>query len=307
MQFQTDWDKMKRKEVDAVKKKMWLFVALCLCALLGLEIYRSNYCLTAEYYEVESDKIDAPIRIVHLSDLHNAVFGENNEDLLTLIREQQPDLILFTGDLVTGWDKETHVAMDLIEKLVEIAPLYVSEGNHERQHQSNFGSDVLAMMEYRGAKVMEYTYEDVTVKGQNLRIGGISGYCLPAIYLRTGEARLNDCEFLWEYQDTNRCTILLSHMPVGWIWNGGLDYWDCDFVFSGHAHGGQMVIPFVGGVYAPDMGLFPGVLKGIFSSGNGEKILILSSGLGNSVALPRLNNPPQILVIDVHPAADSMK
>lgn len=285
-----------------MKKKLWILAAvLCLCALLGWEFYRSNYRLTTRYYEAESDKINAPIRIVHLSDLHNAQFGENNEDLLALVRQQQPDLILFTGDLVTGRVKETHVAMDLVKNLAQIAPIYVSAGNHEQQHQSNFGSDVLAMLEHRGAGVMEYTYEDVTVKGQKLRIGGISGYCLPAVYLRTGEARRDDCDFLLEYQDTDRCTILMSHMPVGWMWNGGLDYWDCDFVFSGHAHGGQMVLPFAGGIYAPDMGLFPGTLEGTFSSADGTKMLILSTGLGNSVVLPRINNPPQIVVMDILP------
>ena len=285
-----------------MKKKIWILIAvLCLCALLGWEIYRSNYCLMVKHYEVESAKTDAPIRIVHLSDLHNAEFGENNEDLLNLVREQEPDLILFTGDLVTGGEKETKVAMDLVKSLAKIAPLYVSAGNHERQHQSNFGSDVLAMLESRGAKVMEYTFEDVTVKGQDLRIGGISGYCLPAVYLSTGEARWDDCEFLWEYQNTDRCTILMSHMGVGWMWNGGLDYWDCDLVFSGHAHGGQIVLPFVGGIYAPDMGLFPGMLEGVFPSSDGERTLVLSTGLGSSVKLPRLNNPPQIVVVDLLP------
>lgn len=285
-----------------MKKKIWILVmVLCLCALSGWEVYRSNYRLTTRYYEVESAKIDTPVRVVHLSDLHNAEFGKNNEALLTLVREQEPDLILFTGDLVTGDEKETKVTMDLVKNLAQIAPLYVSVGNHEQEYQRNFGSDVLAMLEYRGAKVMEYTYEDVTIKGQDLRIGGISGYCLPDIYLKIGEARWNDCVFLWEYQDTDRCTILMSHMPVGWIWNGGLDSWDCDFVFSGHAHGGQVVLPFFGGLGAPDMGFFPGSLEGLFPSADGEKMLILSTGLGSSAPLPRLNNPPQIVVVDILP------
>ncbi len=285
-----------------MKKKIWILVmVLCLCALSGWEVYRSNCRLTTRYYEVESAKIDTPVRIVHLSDLHNAEFGKNNEALLTLVREQEPDLILFTGDLVTGDEKETKVTMDLVKNLAQIAPLYVSVGNHEQEYQRNFGSDVLAMLEYRGAKVMEYTYEDVTIKGQDLRIGGISGYCLPDIYLKIGEARWNDCVFLWEYQDTDRCTILMSHMPVGWIGTGGLDSWDCDFVVSGHAHGGQVVLPFLGGLCAPDMGFFPGSLEGLFPSADGEKMLILSTGLGSSAPLPRLNNPPQIVVVDILP------
>ena len=86
-----------------MKKKMWILVmVLCLCALSGWELYRSNCRLTTRYYEVESAKIDTPVRVVHLSDLHNAEFGKNNEALLTLVREQEPDQILYAGDLVTG-------------------------------------------------------------------------------------------------------------------------------------------------------------------------------------------------------------
>ena len=255
-----------------------------------------------EQETVYSDKITEKLRIVHLSDLHNAQFGEGNRDLLEQVRLQEPDLILFTGDLVTGYIRETEVAMDLTEDLVKIAPVYVSVGNHEQQHQGNFGSDLTGMLEYRGAKVMEFSYEDVTVKGQNLRIGGISGYCVPEIYLWTGEARLNECEFLWDFQNTDRCKLLMAHMPVCWIRNDGISLWDADAVFTGHVHGGQFRIPGFGGVYAPDMGFFPGRMEGQYRSEDGTKTLIISRGLGNSLPIPRLNNPPQILVVDILPA-----
>lgn len=284
-----------------MKKRKWLLAVLCICVLLCLELYRSNCCLTVERETVYSDKITEPVRIVHLSDLHNAQFGEGNWDLLAQVSGQQPDLILFTGDLVTGHIKETDVAMNLVEKLTKIAPVYISIGNHERQHEDHFGSDLTGMFRSRGAKVMEFSYEDVTVKGQNLRIGGISGYCVPEIYLVTGEAKVPECEYLKEFQNTSRCTLLMAHIPVSWILNDAISYWDADVVFSGHAHGGQFRIPLLGGVCAPDMGLFPGRLEGQFPSGDGSKTLILSRGLGSSLPIPRLNNPPQILVVDLLP------
>ena len=285
-----------------MKKKIWIAL-LCLCALLGLELYRSNRTLQLEYEQVQVEKLIQPLRIVHLADLHNSEFGENNQDLIDLVASQQPDMILFTGDLVTGWEKDTAVAMDLTEELVKIAPVYVSIGNHEQQHENQFGSDLTGMLRYRGAKVMEFSYEDITLKEQNLRIGGISGYCVPEIYLRTGEAKIEECEFLRDFQDTERCTMLMAHMPACWILNDGISYWDADLVFSGHTHGGQFRLPGIGGVYGPDMGWFPGWLEGQYPSADGSKTMILSRGLGSSVQLPRLNNPPQVLVVDLVPAA----
>ena len=285
-----------------MKKKKWIVVLLCLCALMGLELYRSNRTLELEFEQVRVEKLTQPLRIVHLTDLHNSEFGNNNEKLISMVAVQQPDLILFTGDLVTGFKKDTAVAMNLVEELVKIAPVYVSVGNHEQQHENQFGSDLTGMLRYRGAKVMEFSYEDITLGGQELRIGGISGYCVPEIYLRTGEAKIEECEFLREFQDTDRCTLLMAHMPACWIRNDGISYWDADLVFSGHVHGGQFRIPWIGGVYGPDMGYFPGWLEGQHPSSDGSKTLILSRGLGNSLPVPRLNNAPQVLVVDLVPA-----
>ena len=284
-----------------MKKKIWIAALLCLCALLGFELYRSNRILQLEFEQVQVEKLTQPLRIVHLADLHNSEFGENNQNLIELVSSQRPDLILFTGDLVTGWEKDTVIAMNLTEELVKIAPVYVSIGNHEQLHENNFGSDLTGMLRYRGATVLEYAYDEVTVKEQTLRIGGISGYGVPEIYLKTGEAKIAECEFLRDFQNTDRCTLLLAHIPACWIRNNGIGYWDADLVFSGHTHGGQFRLPLLGGIYAPDMGFFPGWMEGQYPSSDGSKTLILSRGLGNSLPVSRLNNPPQVLVVDLIP------
>lgn len=284
-----------------MKRKTWLWLILLAAVLLGAEIIRSNYILKTEYLRFTSDALTQPLRVVHLSDLHNAVFGKENSDLLAAVAEQEPDLIFFTGDLVTGRAKKTDEAMNLVEALVDIAPVYISIGNHEQRHENRFGSDLTGMLEYRGAKVMEFEYEDVPIGGDTVRIGGLSGYCVPEKYLWTGEAKEAECAFLKEMADTELTTLLLCHFPVSWINNDAISYWDVEFVFSGHLHGGQWKLPLTGPVIAPDMGWFPERTDGVFDSGDGQKHLIVSRGLGNSLPLFRLNNPPQLLVVDIVP------
>ncbi len=290
---------MKRKKL----LWFWVWILFCLLLCLGAEIWHSNFRLTVRQYQVENPKITAPLRIVHLSDLHCQKFGEDNRDLISLVQDQQPDLILLTGDMVTGREKDTATALELIAQLRYIAPVYASLGNHERTYDSLHRADIAELYRQAGAVVLEYAYQDVEISGQALRIGGASGYCLPDIYLATGEAKTEECEFLKDFQSTDHCTLLMSHLPVSWIQNDAISYWDTDLVFSGHVHGGQIKLPLLGPVYAPDMGWFPGRLEGVFFSGNESKALILSTGLGSSLPIPRLNNPPQVVVVDILPKA----
>ena len=129
--------------------------------------------------QIPSDKIDTPIRILQLTDLHNSEFGEDNQELIDRIASQSPDLILLTGDLLNSGEPVTEIATNLISSLCEIAPVYLSLGNHEIEYQDNFGTDVTQLYQAAGAIVLEHQYRDITVKGQSLRIGGIYGYCLP--------------------------------------------------------------------------------------------------------------------------------
>lgn len=263
---------------------LWLILGFCI----------PKWSIKLTEYHITSYKLTVPLRIVQLSDLHNADLGDR---LPQLVAEQEPDLILFIGDLVDMDHGDRNHALATLRSLADIAPVYISMGNHDVVHEINYDIDLKAVYEATGAIVLDSVYEDITVKGQKIRIGGIYGYCLPDKYI---EAREPESAFLRDFQNTPNYTLLMTHMPVCWLINGSLEYWDVDCVLSGHTHGGQVVLPFVGGLYAPDQGWFPGECSGHFESDG--KHLIVTTGLGGTTPVPRFWNRPEVVVVDFLPS-----
>ncbi len=275
------------------RKPAGLILLVLFVVWLGVGFYVSRYSLLLTTYQIHSDQIKAPLRIVQLSDLHCTKHGQELSDL---VAAQEPDLIAFVGDLVNMDEQDISVAVDTLRNLTAIAPVYVSMGNHETAYESTFDVVLKDVFTETGATVLGSEYEDIEVNGQTIRIGGIYGYCLPEGYWETQET---ESRFLHQFQSTSHYTLLLAHMPVCWLINGSLEYWDVDCVLSGHAHGGQVVLPFVGGLYAPDQGWFPGDVQGHFERDG--KHLIVTSGLGGNTPVPRFYNRPEVVVIDLLP------
>ncbi len=282
-----------------MKKKIFSVFLVIVFLVLGILYYTSKYSLMVSHYTIESDEITKNIRIVQISDLHNSVFGKENQRLIDEVKNQNPDLIFITGDILNSNQEDTEIAYHVIEVLSQEYPVYFSYGNHEKDYEKKYQVDVKQLFQKAGAIVLEQDYVDTEVNGQNLRIGGIYGYCLPEKYSEGNEDRFIEKMYLSEYQDTDRYKILLCHMPVCWLINGSLDSWNVNAVFAGHAHGGQIIFPLIGGLYGPDMGFFPGRIEGVYDSEDGKKHAIVSRGLGSTEIVPRINNIPEIVVVDI--------
>ena len=276
-------------------KIVFVYILIFICCLIVSDLLASKYALSVSYYSLSDDRIER-IRIVQISDLHNSEFGKNNHRLIETIANQNPDLILITGDLLNSNEDNIETATCLIQNLTDIADVYVSMGNHEIEYRERTGLDIDSLYAEAGAIVLDETYIDTSINGQELRIGGVYGYCLPGKYHSKNVKHKQQCELLTEFQNTFRYKILLSHLPYAW-WNYrfGID-WDVDLVLCGHTHGGQVIVPLIGGLYDGETGWFQGEMSGWKYDGTN---IIVSRGLGSTEVIPRYNNIPEIVVINL--------
>lgn len=285
-----------------MKKKILCVVTLGIIIFIIYSLIlfeQSQNDLMVSYYNIQTDKLDEDIRIVQISDLHNSVFGEENELLIKEIIYQDPDIILVTGDLLNSDDENLEIAISLLKELVDICPVYVSLGNHEVDYIQNYDTDLVKLYGDTDAIVLDKEYIDININNSELRIGGIYGYCLPDNYYDSMQYSIEESKYLNDLQSTDRYIILMCHMPACWLLNNGLNEWNVDCVFAGHVHGGQIIFFNGSGLYAPDFGWFPGKLSGVFQSDDYSKSLILSRGLGSNEKIPRYNNVPEIVVADI--------
>lgn len=229
-------------------------------------------------------------RIAHLSDLHNTEFGKGNERLLRKLTKADPDVIVITGDILDANRTDTAVALAFAAKAVEIAPCYYVTGNHEGSIDAyeDFKKDLKAV----GVTILENEGRVLERGTAKIHLYGIDdpNVCHDGIW---GDPTAVTAQRLENLQiDPESYNILLSHRP------DLMDVYaaaEVDLVLSGHVHGGQFRIPFLGGLYAPSQGFFPEYDAGLYRLNNTQ--MIVSRGLGNSSFPLRLNNRPEILVI----------
>ena len=266
----------------------------------AVELYISYNSLITTAYRVVSDKIRNPVTVCLLADLHDHRFGEQNARLVSQVNDMEPDLILMAGDFINTESEDSSAATELIGQLTEIAPVYYSLGNQEKGYLAAGTSDLLSEIRAAGAEVLEENYENLEINGNSICLAGMYGYAFAfdgSGHMCKEEMDPDRLGFLEEYQQQEGFKLMMAHRPDSFIFGEAANTWGIDLVVSGHLHGGQVVLPFLGGFYAGDQGFFPKYVYGEHHF-NAVKTMIITSGLGSDREfLPRFNNPPEAVVI----------
>ena len=282
------------------KEKRWIKYLILLLPIIGiffiLWILWSNKALEVNEITIASSHISSAFsgfRIAQISDLHNEKFGKNNATLLKILSQCEPDIIVITGDLVDANHTDIDVALAFAKEAVLIAPTYYVTGNHEAALTQY---DILKSgLEKAGIVVLEDKAVDLEHNGESIVLIGLSDPNATIKGNLFGEVPdMINTKLSNLVNEEAGYTILLSHRPELfdiYASNG------IDLVLTGHAHGGQFRLPFIGGLIAPDQGIFPKYDAGLYTEGDTH--MVVSRGIGNSIIPIRFNNRPEIVLIEL--------
>lgn len=268
-----------------IPHKKILILILIIIILIPFCLFQNKH-LVITTYTYESEKLGADLdgyRIVQISDLHNAEFGKENKKLLETIRSCSPDIIVITGDLVDSNHTNVERAVAFVKEAVKIAPVYYVTGNHEYWLDPSENEQMMQGILAAGA----YDLDDEAVCIEK----GDSSFMLIGL----DDQHLSDETLKNLLQEQkNELSIVLAHEPqyLQNYANAG-----ADLVLTGHAHGGQIRLPFVGGIVAPDQGFLPEYTSGKYNRADTE--MIVSRGLGNSIIPVRLFNYPEVVCVEL--------
>lgn len=269
-----------------------LIILALIAAAAAFLIKDSREDLEISRYEVASQKLPESFdgfKIVQLSDLHGAEFGEDGMELVDKVGSLEPDMIALTGDFVTD-EGDLAAVEKLAARLVKLCPVYFISGNHE--FGSGLAVKVRNILERAGVKYLSNEYLTISRGEDEILLGGVEDPLAYADMLSPDELaqKMNDAA-------PDAFKILLGHRNY---WMTEYPELPVDLIFCGHAHGGLIRIPGVGGLIGTDRRLFPDFDAGEYN--NGRYTLIVSRGLGNSVSIPRVFNRPEIVCVELSSA-----
>lgn len=277
----------------AKQRKVLLFIVIISIGLFAFFKWQNN-SITISEIAFKNDTIPESFngyKILQISDLHNKEFGSKQNKILGKIEKINPDIIVITGDLIDSNNTNIDVAMDLIDGIINIAPIYYVSGNHEAWSGSY--NDLKSKLENSGVVVLDNKKTEFFNDRDSIDIIGLADTSfIESDWLEYGGNSETKNLLNKLAEDSTNFKILLSHRPELFdIYSNS----NVNLVFSGHAHGGQFRLPFIGGLIAPDQGFFPKLTEGIHTSNNTS--MIISRGLGNSIIPVRIFNRPELIVV----------
>lgn len=279
--------KMKKRKIIILVVFLFLFMVSWL--LWGnLSVETSQLKVTSKDLPQEFDKFS----IAHISDLHNAEYGKNNEMLIDILKSKCPDIIAITGDLIDSNNTDLEVAISFAQQAAKIAPCYFVAGNHEAWIGSQY-EELKTSLENVGVTILQDEAIELYYGDKCIQLIGLNDPDFSERDSFLSESILETK--LSQMNIRDGFTMLLSHRPECFnVYQNK----NIDLVLSGHAHGGQFRLPFLGGVIAPNQGFFPKYDAGIYTE-NGTT-MIVSRGIGNSIIPLRINNRPEIVIIELN-------
>lgn len=282
-------------------KKQALITASCILLLCILAAFALCEDLKTVSYTVDSDKINGNVRIAVISDLHSSKFGSGQSDLIAAIDKSDPDVVLLTGDIFEE-DRDHENVKALLSHIGKKYTCFFVTGNHEYRFSSDELYKLRSLVRSYGVAILDGDSTVLSVNGESIRIAGVNDPCGDNFveldeYGNTIERPRFDesLTHLSNVASDGIFTVLMSHRPDYFEKYASLGF---DLTVSGHAHGGQIVIPgLVNGLFAPDQGLFPEYAGGRYEIG--ESVMIVSRGLCRMAFRPRVFNRPELVIIDV--------
>ena len=275
-------------------------IIIAIAMITGAFCYYQNNKISITKLKVKSN-VNKRVRIAQISDLHSKEFGKNNNTLYKVIIEQEPDIIVATGDLIDSNMKRINEIIEFCSRLNKRVPVYYILGNNEMRCSGV--NEIVEKLKQKNINVLENEIATIKIKDNIINILGLAEKRVDK-----GEMFYSKINSRYEIEDFDSLfrklenligiKIVLSHYPENFEYVGNYSYnkYNFDIMFSGHAHGGQFILPGLGGVFAPGQGLFPKYYKGIY--GNKNK-LVVSRGLGNSGFPLRLFNRPNLVIVDL--------
>lgn len=278
-----------------MKKKLIIIISVIAVLVVSFLVYShfENTMIEVTKYTVKSERVPNSFdgyKIVQVSDLHSADFGDNHGKLISKIKACKPDIIVVTGDLcASDKTKDINSAVSFMEKAVKIAPVYYITGNHESYLDKYM--ILMGRIDELGVIILNDDEVSINVGNESIKLIGFSDPRFSGSGEKAERAAIK--KKLDRFNPSgDEYTILLSHRPE---MLSLYSVYNIDLVFTGHAHGGQIRLPFIGGLYVPNQGIFPKYTAGIHEK-NGTK-MIISRGLGNSVFPFRINNNPELISV----------